>query len=103
MLRQGHCTTDQVQNRHFHHTLVEIGGLVFDHFNRDHLLGLEVLTFDDLTERPLTQHIQDEISISDPNVSANREQQDRGKIRDEGWTYLWPASSLPKISLTYKM
>lgn len=81
--------------------MVEIGGLVFDHFNRDYLLGLEVLTFDDLTEGPLAQYIQNEISISGPTVSELRAV--GLKKKHGGWTYLWPASSLPKISLTYKM
>lgn len=58
--------TYQVQNRHLHHTLVEVRGAVLDDLDCDDLLGLQILTFDDLPKRTLAQHIQDQISILVP-------------------------------------
>jgi hypothetical protein len=55
--------TYQVENGHFHHTLIEIGCAIFDDFDSYHFLGFEILTLDDLAESTLTQHIQDEISV----------------------------------------
>lgn len=55
--------TYQVQNRHLHHTLVEVRSAVLDNLDSDNFLGLEVLTFDDLAEGSLTQNVQDQIPI----------------------------------------
>lgn len=56
--------THQVQDRNFHHTLVEVCGLILDHLDGDHLLRFQVLAFDDLPERSLTQDIQNEVPVS---------------------------------------
>ena len=56
-------TVDQIEDRHFHHTLVEVCCPILDDFDSHDFLCLQVLTFYDLTESALTQDIQDEISI----------------------------------------
>lgn len=56
-------TVDQIEDRHFHHTLVEVCGPILDNFHSHDFLCLQVLAFHDLTESALTQDIQDEISI----------------------------------------
>lgn len=56
--------TYQVEDGNFHHTLVEIGGLIFHNFDRHNLLGLEVLTFDYLTKGSLTQNVENQITVS---------------------------------------
>lgn len=53
----------QVEHRHFHHALVEIGSAVLNNLDSHHLLRLEVLALDDLTKRALAQYIKDEVSI----------------------------------------
>lgn len=53
----------QVEHRHLHHTLVEVGGAVFDNLDGHDLLRLEILTLDDLTKGTLAQHIENEIAI----------------------------------------
>lgn len=60
--------TYQVQYRHFHHTLVEVCGPVLDDLDSDYFLCLQVLTFDNLAERSLTQHIQNEVSVLVPRL-----------------------------------
>jgi hypothetical protein len=61
--------TYQVENGHFHHTLIEIGCAIFDDLDSYHFLGFEILTLDDLAESTLTQHIQDEISVPENSQS----------------------------------
>lgn len=53
----------QVQNRDLHHTLIEVCSTVLHHLDRNDLLRLEVLTFDDLAKGTLTQNIEDEVAI----------------------------------------
>jgi hypothetical protein len=55
-------STYQFQNRHFHHALIEVSWFVFDHFYRYDLVGLQVLTFDHLTECSLSQDVENQIS-----------------------------------------
>lgn len=54
----------QVQDRHFHHTLVEVRGPVLNDLDSDHLLRFQVLALDHLTEGALPEDIEDEIAIS---------------------------------------
>ena len=54
----------QVENRYFHHTLVEICGAVLDDLHRHDLLCLQILALHDLTKCSLPQDVQDEISVS---------------------------------------
>lgn len=60
----------QVQNRHFHHTLVEVCCAVLDDFYSHDLLSLEILTLDDLAESALTQNIEDKVPIPVSQVST---------------------------------
>ena len=61
--------THQVENRHFHHTLVEICGLILDDLDGNDLLRFKVLALDDLSKSSLTQHIQNKVSVSSLMVS----------------------------------
>lgn len=56
--------THQVQYRDLHHTLIEIGCPVLDHFDSHNFLRLEVLTLDNLTERSLSEYIENEVTVS---------------------------------------
>lgn len=58
--------TYQVKNRDFHHTLVEVRCPVLDDLDRDNLLRLQILTLDDLPERALAQHVQNQVPILVP-------------------------------------
>ena len=58
-----HPSIEQVQHRDLHHTLVEVGCLVLHNLDRNHLLCLQVLALDDLTEGALTKNIQDQVSV----------------------------------------
>lgn len=55
--------TYKIQNRHLHHTLIEVGRLVLDDLDSHHFLRLQVLAFYHLTESALSQHIENEVSI----------------------------------------
>ena len=54
-------STHQVEDGHFHHTLVEVGRLVLDDLDGHNLVRLHVLALDDLAERALPQYIQDQV------------------------------------------
>lgn len=54
----------QVENGHLHHALIEVCRSILDNLHRDNLLCLQVLAFHNLTERPLTQNVENEITIS---------------------------------------
>ena len=56
-------STNQIENRHFHHTLVKVCGPVLDNLYRNHLLRPEILAFDNLPESPLAQHVENKIAI----------------------------------------
>lgn len=55
--------TDQLQDGHLHHTLIEIGWLVFHHLNGHYFMGLHVLAFHHLTERALAENVQYQVSV----------------------------------------
>ena len=58
-----HATIEQIQDRNFHHTLIEVGGLVLHHLDRNDFLCPEILAFDHLTESTLTKNIEDQVAI----------------------------------------
>lgn len=53
----------QFEDRHFHHTLIEVGGLVLDYLHGDNLMRLHILTLDNLAESTLSENIQDKVSV----------------------------------------
>lgn len=55
--------THQIQDRHLHHTLIEVCCFVLDDLDGDHFLRLQILAFDNLPKSALTQHIEDEIPV----------------------------------------
>jgi hypothetical protein len=55
--------TYQIENRYFHHALIEISRAVLDDLDSHYLLGLEVLAFDYLSECTLAQNVQNQISV----------------------------------------
>ena len=57
----------KLEDRYLHHTLVKVGGFVFDHFDSHDRIRLQVLALDDLTKRSLTQDIQNQVSSLDQN------------------------------------
>ena len=58
----------QIEDRHFHHTLIKVCCPVLDDLDCDNLLSLQVLTLDDLTECSLAEDIQNEIAILMPSL-----------------------------------
>jgi hypothetical protein len=58
-------------------------------------LCFEVLAFDDLTECTLSQHIEDQVSVPETLLARCVS----FSIQALG-SYLWPASSEPRMSLT---
>ena len=56
-------STYQIQDRDFHHTLVEIGRAVLDHLDRDNLLRLHVLALYHLAEGTLAKDVEDQIAV----------------------------------------
>lgn len=55
--------TYQVENRHLHHTLVEVCRAILDYLDCDDFLRLQVLALNDLPKCALAQYIQDQIPI----------------------------------------
>lgn len=55
--------TCQVQHRHLHHALVEVGCPILDDLHCHHFLCLKILTLDDLTKCALPKDIKNEVSI----------------------------------------
>lgn len=53
--------THKFEDGDFHHTLIEVSRLVLHDLHRHHLVGLHILTFDDLAERSLAENVQDEV------------------------------------------
>lgn len=86
----------QVENGNFHHTLIEIRRTVLNDLDSHNFLRLEVLALDNLSKSTLTQHVKNKVTIPTSVSSASR------NFSAEA-TYLWPASSEPKMSLTYRM
>lgn len=62
--------TYQVKHGDLHHTLVEVGGAVFDDLDGHHFLGLEILALDDLSKGTLAQNVQDEVPVPNKIVNA---------------------------------
>ena len=62
--------THELEDGHFHHALVEVRRLVLHDLHRDDLVRLHILTLDHLTERALTQDVQNEV----PKTEKNRRQ-----------------------------
>jgi hypothetical protein len=83
--------TNQFQDGDFHHTLIEISRLVFDHFDGHDLVRLHVLTLDHLAKGPLPQNVQNEVPTK--SISGSHVKQ---RVRK---AYLCP-SSVPSQSLT---
>lgn len=54
----------QVQDRNLHHTLVKVRRPVLNDLDGDHLLRLQVLALNDLTESALPKDIENEITVS---------------------------------------
>ena len=55
--------TNQIQNRDFHHALVEVGRSVLDDLDSDDFLGLEILTFHDLSKCSLAEDIKYKVTV----------------------------------------
>ena len=53
--------THELEDGHFHHTLVKVRRLVLDHLDSDDLVRLHILTFHHLPESPLPKDVEDEI------------------------------------------
>jgi hypothetical protein len=62
----------ELQNCDLHHALLKVRRLVLDYLDRDNLVCLHVLTLDDLTERSLTQDVENEVPAKRPRGSANQ-------------------------------
>ena len=60
--RDASCT-HQIQDRHFHHALIEVRCPVLDNLDCDNLLRFQVLTLDDLPKRTLTQHVKNQVAV----------------------------------------
>lgn len=90
----GRFVTYQLQYRNFHHTLVEVGWLILDNLDSHNLMSFHILTFDNLSESPLTEDIENEVPSSN------------GQRKDLEFqialTYFCP-SSLPNQSFTYRI
>ncbi len=87
---------DQVQDRNFHHALIEIGSPVLYDFDGYHFLSFEVLTFNHLSKGTLTKDIKYQIPVS----TAGGQQTDHSGSDTIDEAYLCPLSSLPRMSLT---
>ena len=89
---------EQIQHRHLHHTLIEVGSAVLDNLDGNDFLCLQILTLDHLSEGTLTKHIENEVPVPERytrSASAREPHTDT-----EGPSYLWPVSSEPKMSFT---
>ena len=67
----GSRPTYQIEDRHLHHTLVEVGRSVLDHLHGNHFLRLQILTFDDLPKGALPENIQDQVAVSTVSGQLN--------------------------------
>lgn len=54
----------QIKDRYLHHALIKVGRAIFNDFDGDDFLRLQVLTFHDLAKCSLAKNIQNEIPIS---------------------------------------
>ena len=51
--------THQLENCDLHHTLIEVCWFVFYHLDGNNFVRFHVLAFHDLSERSLTENVQD--------------------------------------------
>jgi hypothetical protein len=58
-----HLLVQQVQDRNFHHRLIEVGCTILDHLDGDDFLGAQVLALNYLPEGTLAENIEDEVAI----------------------------------------
>ena len=65
-------TVNQIEDRDFHHTLIEVCGPVLDNLHCHNFLRLQVLALNDLTESTLTKDVQNEISILVPSLLRSK-------------------------------
>lgn len=78
---KGPRETYQIQHRYFHHTLVKVGGSVLDDLDSHHLLRLQILTFDDLSESTLAEDIENEVTVPVTcQLTGSSETSKRGSI-----------------------
>lgn len=56
----------QIEDRHLHHTLVEVCCPVFDDLDSYNFLCLQILTLHNLPESALTKNVKDEVAILMP-------------------------------------
>ena len=92
--------THQIENRYFHHTLVKVCRPVLDDLDSHNLLGLQVLAFYHLAEGTLSEDVEDEVAIP---TRRGGQQLREGRLALAACPYLCPASSDPRMSLTYRM
>lgn len=80
--------TDHLEYRNLHHRLIEIRRLVLHDLDSHHIVRLHILALDDLPERALAQHVQDQIPAPPQNSTHQRSsskiknQTDRDRDRD---------------------
>ena len=55
--------TNQIQDRHFHHTLIKVGCSVLDDLDRNNFLCLQVLAFYDLAEGALAKDVKNQVAV----------------------------------------
>ena len=87
----------QIEDRHFHHTLVEVGCPVLHYLYCHDFLSFQILALDYLTESSLAKDIEDKVPVSETCISNLHRKEYRNVDLD---TYLWPVSSDPRMSFT---
>ena len=65
----------QIEDRHFHHALVEVGCPVLHHLHCHNFLSFQVLALDYLAESPLAEDVEDKVPVSE-NCISNLHQKD---------------------------
>lgn len=55
-------STDQFQDCHLHHTLIEVSWFVLHYLDSYYFVGFHILAFDHLTEGALPQDVEYQIS-----------------------------------------
>ena len=55
-------STDQFQDGHLHHTLIEVSWFILHYLDSYNLVGFHILAFDHLTKGPLPQDVENQIS-----------------------------------------
>lgn len=64
-----------VQNRHFHHTLFQVSGFIFNNLDSDNFFVDHILALDNLAKCSLPEHIQHQIPslFFDPENIINKQ------------------------------